>query len=197
MRAMGRIGLFGGSFNPVHNAHVVMAIEAFEQLGLDEMRLLPLHDPPHKAASGLRPGTDRVRALRSAFDGLRGFVVDERELRRGGRSYTIETLLELRSQEPGQDWYFLIGEDSLEDLPRWHRSSELAALATFAVAPRGSGRSGGTPEPAGFRVSRLATTPWGLSSTAVRARAREGLTLRGFVPDPVAAMIAAEGWYRS
>lgn len=193
---MARIGLFGGSFNPVHNGHLVMAHEAREAAGLSELRFVPLNLPPHKDMRELLPAPERLELLRLACAGEPGLVVDDREIRRGGISWTIDTVLEVRAERPSDEICLLVGADSLPDLPGWRRAGDLARLVVFLVAAR----PGAAPAPANgalasFRIETVPTTPVGISSTIVRARVRAGLGLGGFVPVPVAERIRIRRWY--
>jgi nicotinate-nucleotide adenylyltransferase len=176
-----------------------MALEALEGARLDRIILIPVHLPPHKSGAGILPGAVRQRLLRVALAGLRGLEVDDRELLRGGVSYSIDTVSALHEEEPGDELFFLIGADSLEELPRWRSIDALALLVTFLVAGRPDAVEAG-PElgrVAGLRLQPVPGTPIGISSTQVRARARAGRPLRGFVPDAVAAIIEAESLYRA
>ena len=135
---------------------------------------------------------------RLAIDGLSGFGVDEREIARGGVSYSIDTVASFRDEHPDDELFFLIGADSVDELPRWRRIEDLARLVTFLVAGRpGVGEiPAGVGTVAGLRLRIMEGTRVGISSTDIRRRARAGLPLRGFVPDAVARVIAEEDLYR-
>lgn len=203
MRAMARLGLLGGTFDPVHIGHLVLARELAEELGLDEVRFLPARTPPHKPAASTTPVADRVGMLRLALAEEPGFRVDLRELRREGPSYTYDTLRELREEGPGE-LFFLLGADSLVELPTWYRAAELLELARFVTAVR----PGFTPEPAELRrvfsptqVERLLrdlipTTPIGVSSSLIREKVRCGRSIRHLVPPAVEGFIRRRGLYQ-
>ena len=133
---MSKVGVFGGSFNPVHNGHVVMALRALESVDLDRMLVIPAGTPPHKQDDELLPSEVRLECVERAFDGLPGFEIDRRELDRGAVSYTVDTMEELHHEAPHDEWFFLIGGDSVPNLPGWRRIERLAELTTFLWVPR-------------------------------------------------------------
>ena len=133
------IGIYGGSFNPVHFGHVNVARQAIEQLALDRLLVVPANVSPFKAdgaADAPRFPWDRLEMVKNAFSGMEKAVVDERELKRGGVSFAIDTVREVAAETPGAKIYFIIGEDSLEGLPKWKDYDELAKLAEFRAYPR-------------------------------------------------------------
>lgn len=132
-----KIGIYGGSFNPIHYGHLTVARTALKELALDKLIVIPAHVSPFKTeeAAGDFPW-DRVELVKAAFADDPRVVVDERELKRGGVSYTIDTVRELACENPGAELFFLIGEDSVEGLPRWKEIDELKKLVTFKVFPR-------------------------------------------------------------
>ena len=133
------IGIYGGSFNPVHFGHVNVARQAIESLALDRLAIVPANVSPFKADGAANAPTyawDRMEAVRNAFSSMDKVVVDERELRRGGVSYAIDTVREIAAENPGAKLYFIIGEDSAEGLPRWKDYDELVKLVEFKSFPR-------------------------------------------------------------
>ena len=132
------IGIFGGSFNPVHYGHVNIARLAVEQLSLDRLVVVPANVSPFKTDAAPVPELpwDRLELVRNAFAGIEKAVVDDREIRRGGVSYAIDTVKEIASENPGASLFFIIGEDSVEGLPRWKDYDELRSLVTFKAFPR-------------------------------------------------------------
>ncbi|MCA9320549.1 MAG: nicotinate-nucleotide adenylyltransferase [Planctomycetes bacterium] len=196
-----RIGLLGGSFDPVHAAHLELARCARDAFALDEIRFIPAARPPHKRGRRLASGPDRVHMLALAIGGWEAARVDARELGREGPSYSIDTVESILSEEAGADLYFLIGADNLEGLARWHRFEDLAAAVTFLVAQRPDqgdldldGLRRAFP---GFRAEVL---PWDgrdISSTDLRRRARSGEALHGDVPAAVADYIAERSLYEA
>ncbi len=136
LRSTVAIGLFGGTFDPVHNAHLRMALELKQQLGLDEMRLLPCHQPPHRDQPQ-RSSNHRAAMVRLAVEHCDQLSVDERELQRDKPSYTVDTLLELRQQlGDGVSLCWCVGMDSLVNLSSWHRWRELLDVAHLVVTAR-------------------------------------------------------------
>lgn len=167
-----RIGLFGGSFDPVHLGHVLVAESAREELALDRLYFIPAAQSPFKPRMQPAPASQRVRLLRLALAGKTWCEIDEQETIRGGISYTIDTLRDYARRFPGAELYYLIGADHVSQLPKWKAAGELAALAHFVVTPRP-----GQPEvpfPAPFRGVQLAGFPIGLSSSQIRARVAQG-----------------------
>ena len=125
------IGIYGGSFNPVHFGHVNVARRAIEDLALDKLLVIPAN-----VADAPRFPWDRLEMVKNAFSGMEKALVDERELKRGGVSFAIDTVREVAAENPGSKIYFIIGEDSLEGLPKWKDYDELAKLAEFRAYPR-------------------------------------------------------------
>lgn len=129
-----KIGIYGGSFNPVHYGHVNVARLALEELALDRLIVVPANVSPFKTETPTI--FDRLEMLEDAFSGMERTVVDRRELDRGGVSYAIDTVREIAAENPGAELYFIIGEDSVEGLPRWKDYAELEKLVTFKAFPR-------------------------------------------------------------
>ncbi|WP_111641006.1 nicotinate-nucleotide adenylyltransferase [Marinimicrobium alkaliphilum] len=196
------VGLMGGTFDPIHIGHLRMALEAREALGLAQVRLLPCHRPPHRDQPSVT-SVERARMLQLALQDCPELVLDERELRRDGPSYTVETLIEVR-RELGADTplYWLLGTDAFAGLDRWHRWRELLDHAHLVVIERPD-----APLPTRGPVADLlaerrrplaqaATTPAGaivtlrlrllpISATEIRAQIAAGESARFLLPDPV------------
>ncbi|HEY5913592.1 MAG TPA: nicotinate (nicotinamide) nucleotide adenylyltransferase [Verrucomicrobiae bacterium] len=190
---MKRIGLFGGSFDPVHLGHLLVAQAAREELGLTRVFFIPAAQSPFKPGACPATPSLRTRMLRLALADRPWCSLDDQEVRRGGISYTIDTVLDYAQRFPGTGLFCLIGADHLEQLPKWRDAGELARLAQFAVIPR-PGREGG-PLPAPFRGRTLAGFPLALSSSQVRERVRQGLPIGELVPTAVAEVIRNNGLY--
>jgi nicotinate-nucleotide adenylyltransferase len=188
---MRRIGLFGGSFNPVHLGHLLVAQAAREELALDRVFFIPAAQSPFKPGWAPAPGPLRVRLLRLALAGRPWCRVDPQELERGGVSYTVETLRDYARRFPESERYCLIGADHAPLLPQWRAAGELAELARFAIIPR-PGRAP-EPPPAPFRCTSLRGFPLGVSASDIRDRVRAGLPIDLLTPAPVAEAI---GEYR-
>ncbi len=194
-----RFGLFGGSFNPVHNGHVVLATELVETLALDRLFVVPAACSPHKSTAPSTPGEIRSALLRAAFSGRADVEIVDWELTRGGKSYTIDTLRTAHALFPDAAWTLVVGADSLAEFPRWKDAARIVEIAELAVAAR-PGTEAAAMEALKSALPRvratfLAGTPMGVSSTIVRRRAASGLPLRGYVPDAVAKAITASGLY--
>lgn len=183
-----RVGVFGGSFDPIHSAHLIVAQLAAEQLELDRLHLVVAGSQPHKDGHGAA-GPDRLAMVEAAIAGLVGMVADGREIARAGRSYTVDTLAELRGEYPDAELFLLVGADSA-GLRGWHRADRVRALATLVSFRRGAE----SPPPG---VSATVDVPaMELSSTSVRRRCAEGRPVRGWVPDAVADYIYRLGLYQ-
>lgn len=187
---MARIGLFGGTFDPVHHGHLILGREAIEQLGLDRLILVPAARSPFKDRSALAPARVRLEMLREAIAGEEGIEADPIELDRPPPSYTIDTVLAVRAREPGADIHLLIGEDHLSALADWRRFDELRALVRFVVFARGP-EGGGSHPFASAAVHRRID----ISSTQIRVRVAEGRSIRYLVPEAVRRIIERNGLY--
>lgn len=199
-----RLGLLGGTFDPVHFGHLLLAEQCREQCALDEVRFLPAYRPPHKQGAALSEPKARIEMLEFAVAGCREFTVSRLEIDRGGTTYTVDTLQELRDEEPERELYFLIGADSLADLPAWREPERIAELATVVAVNRGD-----RPLPddeelqrqcGKFLASRirLVTMPGiDLSASDIRRRVAEGRSIRFMVPRAVEAYIDEKGLYKA
>jgi nicotinate-nucleotide adenylyltransferase len=192
---MRRVGLFGGSFDPVHNAHVALATLALAELGLDEVRWIPVGRPWQKARR-LTSGADRAAMVRLAIAGEPRFVVDTIELRRPGVTYTLDTVRELSAAEPGNEWVLILGQDQYATLHTWHDWQELVSRVTLAIANR--------PDVAAVPNAQIAQVPhqmvslpmMDISSTEVRRRVAAGESIANLVPPAVASYIERRRLYR-
>lgn len=197
--------LYGGTFDPIHSAHVTVAEAAGRLIGADLVSLVPTGDPPHKPEGPYASAEDRLEMVRRAVAGRPLLDVLDLEVRRGGTSYTIDTVERLLAGPcKGESLALLLGQDALDLLPQWHRVHELLDLVPVFVAPRAN-----APEPpwdrlrAAFgdavvddlRKRTLATPREPISSTDVRRRIAEGRSIRCWVPDPVADYIETRGLY--
>jgi nicotinate-nucleotide adenylyltransferase len=186
----------GGTFDPVHIAHLILAEQAREQLVLDKVLFMPAGDPWRKSSREVTAAPLRVEMVRRAVAGNPAFEVDDREVRRSGASYTIDTLRELRSElGEDDDVFLLLGDDALADLPNWKEPAELPKYAAIVVAPReGAGVAVSLPFEASA-LERIEMPIVDVSSTDLRRRVRLGQSLRYLVPDAVLEFIEAQGLY--
>lgn len=186
-----RLGILGGTFNPIHLGHLVLAETAREQFALDQVWFVPTATPPHKLARALADGRHRLAMVRLAVRGHRAFRACDLEVRRGGVSYTIETIRLLQARHPRARLFLIVGSDMLA--VTWYRMRELQRRCTFVAADR---PSSARRRALGLRVRRLAMPQLTLSSSMIRARAREGRSVRYLVPSAVANYIARHRLYR-
>jgi nicotinate-nucleotide adenylyltransferase len=195
---MKRIGLFGGSFDPVHLRHLELARTAREHLQLDELRWLPTGHPYHRAEAAHVSDAHRLAMLRLAIAGEARFVIDERELHRAGPTYTIDTVVELQAEHPQAELLLLIGQDQYAKLHAWHRWQELLSRVTLVVAGRSGEAPHAAPEVAAYPhrlvVLPLPATPE--SASDVRERLGKGQGIEGLVPPAVASYIARHALYQ-
>ena len=199
-----RIGILGGSFDPVHYGHLLLAESCRETCQLDEVRFVPAAVPPHKQGSELSPAAQRVEMLQLAIGGHPAFTVWDVELRRGGLSFTVDTLKELRKERPDDELFFLMGADSLRDLPSWRQPEVICELAGLIVVRRPGS------EQLNWDMLRDVTSPENilryedhavemplieLSSTEIRQRVRKGRSIRYRTPRAVEKYIETAGLY--
>ena len=142
-----KIGIFGGTFNPVHHGHVAIAEKAIADLGLDVLHVVPANESPFKPGSSLvKVPWNRLEMLRNAFSGMEQATIDTREIERGGVSYAVDTVSEIARENPGAELFFIIGEDCSADLPKWKDFERLESLCRFVVYPRTEESSSATRE---------------------------------------------------
>jgi nicotinate-nucleotide adenylyltransferase len=187
LKAQPKIGLFGGSFDPIHIGHLLVAQAAVEELGLDRLFFVPAAQSPFKPDSRPAPAAVRLQLLRLALAGQSHYEIDEQEIRRGGVSYTIDTLHGYAKDFPGAKLFYLIGTDHVAKLNDWREPNELARLAEFVVIPRPGEVPTDFPPP--FRGRWLKGFPLAVSSLAIRARLKVGLPVEPLVPTAVAEAI--------
>lgn len=188
--APGRLGILGGTFDPVHNTHLAMAHAALDTLHLDKLIFLPTGNPQYRTPARTA-ATHRVAMLKLALAGEQRMEVDERELAAGASPYTVDTLKNLKAElGEAAELHFLMGADQLEKLDSWHRPDEVRGLARLAVFAR----PGHEAKEAGVQV--IPMPPSGVSSTDIRARAKRGESLASLVPPAVANYIQEHRLYR-
>lgn len=190
-----RLGILGGSFDPVHVGHVLLARAMTEQLPLDRVLFVPAADPPHKQDL-IASAEDRLEMVRLALAHLDRFAPSRVELDRDGPSYMVDTLHELGSQHRDSELFLIIGDDNVADLSTWHYPEGILELATVVSGAR---VAAGGSEDARFadQIQRLPTPAYGISSTDIRQRLRRDLSIRYLVPEAVEAYISHHRLYTS
>jgi nicotinate-nucleotide adenylyltransferase len=185
------IGLFGGSFDPIHHGHLIVAQAVVEALGLEQLRFLPAREQPFKVGRHLAPPELRARMVALAIAGEPRFALERAELERPGPSYTVDTLRYLREREPDRRFALLIGADAARELPEWREAGALPALAELVVFTRAGSEVPELPWP----VQVVPVPAVGISATEVRRRVALGRSIRYWVPDAVGEAIRAAGLY--
>jgi nicotinate-nucleotide adenylyltransferase len=183
-----RTGILGGSFDPIHHGHLILARAAREELALDRVIFIPAHASPHKTGDFSTTGEERLAMVRLAIEDEDGFEVSDIELHRPPPSYTVETLRELRAAHPKDEFVLLIGADQATAFDTWREPGEICSLAQIAVLDR----AGATAPDRWPVVRRLVD----ISSTDIRARVAAGRSIRYLTPDSVCDYITAQGLYR-
>jgi len=200
-----RLGLFGGTFDPVHYGHLLLAECAREQCQLDEVWLVPAAVAPHKQGTGIAPVAQRIEMLELAVGGQESLRVSRVEAERSGVSFTVDTLEQLAAEDPTRELFLIVGADTLEDLVNWREPQRVCELATLAVA-----RRAGRPEPdfaclatiaspeqiAQFRRHQIEMPEMALASRDLRRRVAAGESIRFRTPRAVEEYIRAAGLYR-
>ncbi len=189
-----RLGLFGGTFDPVHRGHLEVAQAVRRALGLERVLLVVANEPWQKVARGpVTPAEDRYAMVEAAAAGWPGLAPCRFELDRGGPSYTVDTVEELLADDPGSEVTLIVGADVVPELPTWHDEARLRDLVTLAVVDRPG--SPLVPAPPGWRAVVVPVSPPDVSSTEVRARLEAGEPVGDLVPEAVMRCIRARGLY--
>jgi nicotinate-nucleotide adenylyltransferase len=207
------IGIFGGTFDPVHNGHLRVALELQQQLGIEEMRFIPSRQPPHRS---MPQATDeqRLMMLQLALAGQPEFVIDQRELKREGPSYMVDTLASIRAEEKNESVCLILGDDAFTKLMGWHRWSRLIELAHIVIAHR-PGHAfiledellslyqrclqedvGSLHEVPSGRILRCEVTQLEISSMKIRDKLRDGLSVRYLLPEDVWSYLQQQHLYQ-
>ena len=191
----GRVGVFGGSFDPPHVGHLLVVTDAAERLGLERVLFVPTAAQPLKQGRQAAPAAVRVAMVEALVGDDARFAVERLEVDRGGLSYTVDTLATLADRWPGRELVLLAGADVLATFARWREPHRVRQLATLVVLARGDVAAVGPDFPGG-PPTLLPTRRVDVSSTEVRARLAAGRSIRGFVPDAVAEIIRSAALYR-
>jgi nicotinate-nucleotide adenylyltransferase len=195
-----RLGLYGGTFDPIHLGHLILAEQCRESCGLDRVWLIVAGSPPHKPG-GRTPVGHRLEMVRIAIAGHPAFAASDIEAKRPGPHYSVETLEAIRRDHPDDELFFLIGADSLADLPTWREPERIARLAAIVVVNR-PGIEETDPArlpafgPGAHPLAWVSIPPVGIASSDLRRRLAEGRSIRYMVPRGVEAYIEAKGLYR-
>ena len=190
-----RLGVFGGTFDPPHVGHLVLAVNARYELALDRLLLVVANDPWQKSST--RPvssAADRLALVNAAVGDVEGLEASALEIERGGTSYTSDTLAALEAQDPGRELFLVVGSDAAAGLPTWERIDEVRRLATIVVATR-PGAEDGRPPP-GWDWERIETPRLEVSSTDLRSRIADGRPLDYLLTPSVIACINVRRLYR-
>ena len=205
-----RIGVFGGSFDPVHLGHLIAAECCREQARLDRVIFMPAAVPPHKQDRRLTPADDRVQMLRLAVGGHEAFTISTREIDRGGVSFTVDTLAQLRETHPGEELFLLLGPDAIVEFPTWREPARILQLAqplvmvrevlddtnTFASDAQLAGLMG-REQLAAVLAAAVRLPAIGIRASDLRAAVAAGRSIRFRTPRAVEAFITAHGLYRT
>lgn len=186
-----RLGVIGGTFNPIHTGHLLIAESAREQFQLDRVLFIPVNIPPHKKFQPEVSGADRLKMVECAVRDNPFFIADPRELHRAGPSRSYDTVVSLREDYPAAELFYIIGADNAVILGKWFNINSLLQMVTFVAAPRPGENKRWHPA-----VVRLDVPPFGISSTTIRDRSKSGNSIRYLVPEPVRSLILHKGWYR-
>jgi nicotinate-nucleotide adenylyltransferase len=194
MSGWGRIGVVGGTFDPPHIGHLSVAVEVRHALDLDRVLMVVAHDPWQKRdLRSLTAASDRLEMVRRAVEGLRGIEADDREIRRGGASYTVDTIAELAVEHPGAELFVVVGADAAAGLGTWERAEDLARLVTVVVVRRPGYGVPSLPEQ--FTAVEVDVPALDVSSSDIRARIATGRPIDVLVPAPAATWIAEHPIY--
>lgn len=197
---MKRIGVFGGTFNPIHLGHLIAAQEVLYKMKLDKIVFMPSGDPPHKSNYFLASSSDRLEMVWLAIEGNKSFTVSDMEIKRIGKTYTYDTLIELHKIYYGDKFYFIVGFDALKEMHTWKNAEELFKLTDLIVVNRGILEEGmkdeiKDKEKCGASINLVEIPDIGISSTDIRKRIFIGEGIRYLVPDNVFEYITKKGLY--
>jgi nicotinate-nucleotide adenylyltransferase len=183
-----KIGIYGGSFDPVHHGHLILAREAYETLNLEKVIFVPAAVSPLRTRAAVASGDMRLKMLQAAIEDEEGFAIDDCELRRPPPSWTVDTVLEIRKREIDSKIYLLMGEDNVPSLDRWRRFDELKKMVRFVVLDRTGSQT--------RRNYRIVRRKIDISATDIRKRVARGQSIRYLVPPAVQEIIQREKLYR-
>ena len=195
---MTRLGVLGGTFDPIHIGHLLLAQFVMERLPLAQVIFVPAADPPHKEAGCvMAPADDRRIMVELAIQGMPGFVASRTELERPGKSYTVDTLRQLRAANPDSELHLIIGADNLTQIAGWHDPWGIFELCTVVAGSRTAVQKGVVDPALARRIQMIETPIIDISSTQIRQRLAVGMWIRYLVPEKVEAHIRRRGLYRT
>lgn len=199
---MSRTGILGGTFDPLHNAHIALALEAKKQFNLDSVWLMPSPDPPHKSDKKKTPFSIRYKMTLAGLEGINGLVCSDYEAGLPQPSYTVQTLQNLKKDYPDDEFMFIIGEDSLDNIENWYHPEEIMKLTELIVAARDDGDNRSLEEQTqliqkeyGAVIHILKWKEINISSTEIRRRVASGESIDSMVPEGVKEIIWKENLY--
>jgi len=191
-----RLGLLGGTFDPPHRGHLAAALAVRDALSLDRVDLLVANDPWQKSGErAVTPAALRLQMVQALVEGCEGIGVDDREVRRGGPTYTVETLEELAIEQPGTEVFLIVGQDTADRIHTWHRHTDLLALSTLVIVNRDQNVQQMPAVLAGARVHSVTMPLVDVSSTTVRASVAAGNDVSSLTSPAVSTVIRANGLY--
>ena len=191
---MSRIGVFGGTFDPIHVGHLVTAVNVRHELSLDEVLLVVANDPWQKTGHQLvTPAQDRLAMVTAAIENVKGISASDVEIRRGGASYTADTLRDLQRERPDAELFLILGSDAAAGLPTWERVDEVRALSTLVVVTRPG--FDGSAAPAGWPAVQVEVPRLEVASSDLRRRFADGRPLDWLVPEAAVRLIRERGLY--
>ncbi|MDM5199790.1 nicotinate-nucleotide adenylyltransferase [Fictibacillus enclensis] len=192
---MAKIGIFGGSFHPPHNGHLLIAQEALSAFSLDEVIWMPANHPPHKQLASGVSDHDRIELVKAAIQDNAKFSLSLIEFEREGPSYTIDTIKELQKKNPDHEYFFIIGGDMLDSLDTWHEIDELSRMVTFIAINRSGHPLNAEHNP--YQAAMLEVPLFDVSSTLIRERVSQGENTTYLIPERVRKQIEVKGLYGS
>lgn len=189
---MRKIGLLGGTFDTPHHGHLLIANEVFHELELDEIWFLPNQEPPHKKKSALISTEDRLNMLKLALEDVAYFKIETIELERPGPSYTYDTIQQLKKLHPDKSFYFIIGADMVEYLPKWYKIDELVHMVSFVGVNRPTYQ-----DKTSYPIIHIDIPEFQVSSSLIRERIQEGKSIRYLLPDSLIEYLKENHLYES
>lgn len=187
-----KVGILGGTFNPPHLGHLVIAEQVKDQLDLEEILFIPSAEPPHKKEKKTIDGQHRLTMLSETIKSNQDFKIEELELKRGGKSFTHDTVYELKNANPDVDYYFIIGADMVQDLKNWYKIEELLSMVQFVAVNRPSYSMN-----TGYPVIAVDVPNIDISSTLIRQKVSDQCSIRYLVSEEVEKYIESEGLYKN